>query len=436
MKKVYIITDQATDRSSTLDQLNDIKDIDVIIIIERTPYFNLFKQRFLVFCMEDHFLIPNVKSLIMARFIAEFIKITNITTQEELNSKVVDFIKTQPKYYNLYYLEETKNPIKIKECSYPSDILETYAYYTKSIVYIVKHNDYYLIYPEGQTVEKGEKIRLFLSKGIFNRRFKVDYKYTDKLLRIIDNIKEVRFLAPHKDWKMVTLKEVKESLIAIIRRLLNSHPKKIGKYYNLNVDLVTCYRNEECTLIKKYVLNGGRDVSIDVNYKYLFLDRKKYKSLLEIFFKGIGITPLISWDRAMEILLNLDTKSMNHFTTLTNRRMTWIKINRPRRIGSLNKEFIKMRLVHEIEKYIKPNPVEIILYSYEQYDLTNIITNLHPNSREYYLLKNNDDELDDHFIKTLFAKGNLVDNYRKFLEEKEFPILSAKEIQIIMFNQN
>lgn len=40
MNKVYIITDQATDRSLTLDQLNDIKDVDVIIIMERTPYFN------------------------------------------------------------------------------------------------------------------------------------------------------------------------------------------------------------------------------------------------------------------------------------------------------------------------------------------------------------------------------------------------------------
>ena len=435
MNKVYIITNQATDRSLTLDQLNDIKDVDVVIIMERTPYFNLFKQRFLVFCMEDHFLIPNVKSLIMARLIAEYIKITKITTQEELNTKVVDFIQTQPKY-KYYSLKETENPIEIKENSYPSNVIETYAYYTKSIVYIVEHDGYYLICPKGQTIEKRENIRLFLSKGIFNRNFKVDYKYTDKLLRIIDKIKEVRFLAPHKDWKMVNTKEVKESLINIIRRLINSHPKKIGKYYNLNDDLITCYRNEECILFKKYVLYNGRDVSITINYRYLFLDRKKYESLLNTFFRGCGITNLVSWDRAMEILLNFNTKRMNHFTTLISRRMTWIKVNKPRRIEQLTEEFIKMRLIQEMDRYIKPNLVDIIIYSYEQYNLTNIISKLHPNSREYYLLKNDNDELNDHFIEVLFDRGNILDNYRKFLGERKFPILSAKEIQAVMFIQD
>jgi hypothetical protein len=398
MENVFLI--------SNIAQLKELGKIDVAIIIERTPFFNLIKPDFLVFCLEDHVSFLEGDNRTLIQYIIRYIKTIKVTTQEELDTSVLRYLKSchiHEKYYRLPY--ETKESLDLFECGYPSDILEVYAYHTKSIVYLEKYNNTIII------TNKPTPMRLYLSRPIFNKSFKVDYKYTDNLLSIIDQTGLFYFDGPHKDWKMVPQREIIDALISIVRDLVLSHPKKIAKYYDLKDNKNIIWRNTECMLYKKHVLTGGRDVRINPVVNCGYISGKSYGVELMTLFNSIGIYPETTWVRAMDILANKDLKP---FLNLINRRLS----------KPLSKVDGKRRLLYELEKFIKPDLVSIVLYGYNRYDLSNILPRIGLFSKVYNKIRSS--HLDDKqfvFVSCIFNGGNMMSNYQEWLEKiyKIFP---------------
>ena len=189
MSNIYLVTPSKTKWSVTLDQLNDIKNVDLIVIVEWTPYFKLIKSNIPVFCLEDHLSLANNKDgLILANII-----INDVKTSGLIQFDRIKFILNSFDYHDRVPFK-IQDKIITKDNTFPSNIIETYAYCVGATPYIFKRDNIYVISHENKI-----STRLYLSKGIFNRSFKVDYNYTDKLLDIIDDIKEFRFLLPYKD---------------------------------------------------------------------------------------------------------------------------------------------------------------------------------------------------------------------------------------------
>lgn len=430
MENVFFVAD--------IGKLKELGKIDVAVIIEKTPFFNLLKRDFLIFCLEDHLSFLDIGNKTLIKYIVNYIKSIKVTTQEELDILILSHLRSTRIYEKCYYIpSETKDSLDLLECSYPSNILEVYAYYTQSIIYLEGNKNGTIVITNNPLPSS---TRVYLSKAIFNKSFKVDYKYTDKLLSIISQIDQTGmfcFGAPHKDWKMVSHKEVMDALVEIVRGLFYSHPKKIGKYYDLKDTTIINGRNQECTLYKKYVMTGGREVKIYPSVNSGYIKGKNYGVEIGLLFNFVGIYPETSWERAVSIL---STTTLRQFYGLINRRCR-------KKLSDIE---VKRRLLYELERYIKPDLVKIVLFGYNRYDLSSILSQISPHSETYNKIRSSHlDEKQYVFVFSVFKVGDIITNYQEWLKEvyevspqneiskymvsreKLLP-LSAKNIQQIM----
>ena len=134
------------------------------------------------------------------------------------------------------------------------------------------------------------------------------------------------------------------------------------------------------------------------------------------FFGSLNIYLETTWERAMGILLERKYK-LQIFTDLIRRRAIWLKGKNPRKIPNFSEIDIKTKLIHALEKQFRPNLKEIILFSYKNYDLTNILSTISHNSVTYTKIKTA--KLDDqqaHFIGYVFKDSNILTNYKNWLD--------------------
>ena len=492
----------------TLSQESKIRNATLLICLEDNYYCSaVFKGKKPIYCMNKYMSEVSIELALKLTVHLEGVYFDQEYTKTDIANQIATHLlhKDFP-FYSYYFSGSNSNSraseyislysyircVPLEQFRFPHSEVEVFAFMTGYIPCIYKEKgNYFLTTQSDAIINKINFVKLWIDEKHLNKDYRITHKDVDAMLLILDKISNITVLGPIMQYKKITVEIIKDYVIKTIKLVTAKYPVRIGSYYISNANtivqsMIIASRYDFCLLYRKHIVMKGRNTTINSYANFAYIDVCTFEDKVDTIFKSLKINPTLRWEQAMEILQNtIDAGILVKLANLIRRRLIWKNGNSlsclPRYLfkpiswnfddkaiflPGNSRSFIMRHVLIQLERYLRPNLLDVIINGFMSYDLRHILKKIRwdndivkklckqdkPISIIFTLTKNNSvqsNSIYDNYINwikfiyntldeqhDLYPVFSLIENIDLIKEEmpsfNNFIKLSAKDIQILL----
>lgn len=472
------------------------KDTLLICLEENYYYSTVFKGKVPVYCMNKYMTEVNITlGLILILDLSCIPNFYIDNTELQIANRIAIFLLNKNfVLYSRYFSGCNSNSKICRYISYTSGIqaiplhkfrfaqdeIEVFAFMTGYIPCIFEEKgNYFLTTQSDVIIMKTNFTKLWVDNKDLNKNYHITYKDIDSMLLILDKINNITVLGPVIKYKNITVELIKAYIVKTIKLVIAKYPVQIAKYYistatTILESMLIASRHTFCLLYRKNIIMNGRNTKINSYANFAYIDVYTFEHAVDTIFKSLKINPTFNWEQAMYILKNIicTNNSKNNICTigssgilvklanLIRRRLIWKHGDSfsclPRYLfkpiswhfddkatvlPDNSRSFILRHILIQLERYLRPNKLDIIINGFMCYNLSDILKKIRWDNHIVKILSKQNKPISTIFTCTniIFTKGknnSIYDNYINWvkfiyntLEKKHdlYPIFSSIE---------